>query len=134
MTRKDVISKISKLERLAAKAGTPHEAASARAAAEDLKKKHAISDRELSVGGKAAALDDLILKLRAYALRHPDMPPPVVDTIDRFRNESKEEDKAKALETIVNVARVGSLFLGRKGMGPVKDIIDETLKQHGVTI
>lgn len=134
MTKKEAITKISKLERLAAKAGSPSEAANAQRAIEDLKKKHGITDRELKVGAKAEAFDDLVGRLEAYARTQPQLPAPVFDVLSGVKSKTNEEDKAKALENFVNVVRIASLLLGPKNMGPIKEIVDKTLQQHSLVI
>lgn len=136
MTKKEAITKISKLERLAAKAGSPQEAANARRAVEDLKKKHGITDRELQVGAKAEAFDDLVGRLDAYARSQTrqSLPASVFEVLGTVKSKTSEEDKTKALETLVGVVRVGAFLFGSKGMGPVKEIVEETLKRHSLTI
>lgn len=134
MTKKEVITKISKLERLAAKAGSPQEAANARRAVADLKKKHQITDKELQVGAKAEAFDDLVGSLDAYvrSQTRQSMPAPVFEVLSKIKSDMKEDDKANSLEKLVGVVRVASFLVG--GMGPIKKIVDETLKKHDLTI
>jgi len=136
MTKREAITKISKLERLAAKAGTPQEAANARRAVEDLKKKHGITDRELQMGAKGDAFDDLVGRLDAYARSQTrqSLPASVFEVLGTIKSKTTEEDKAKALENLVGVVRVGSFLFGSKGMGPIKEIVEETLKRHSLTI
>jgi hypothetical protein len=136
MTKKEAISKISKLERLAAKAGSPQEASNARRAIADLKKKHEISDKELQVGTKAEAFDDLVGRLDAYARSQTrqSLPAPVFEVLSKIKTDMKEDDKANALEKLVGAVRIASFLIGSKGMGPVKTIVDETLKKHDLTI
>jgi hypothetical protein len=136
MTKKDAINKISKLERLAAKAGSPQEAANARRAVEDLKKKHSITDRELQLGAKSDAFDDLVGRLDAYARSQTKqaLPNSVFEVLSKVKSDTNEDDKARALENLVGVVRVASFFFGKSGMGPVKDIVEETLKRHALTI
>jgi hypothetical protein len=133
MTKREAITKISKLERLAAKANS-HEAANARRAIEDLKKKHGVTDRELKVGVKADAFDDLVGRLEAYARTQSQLPAPVFEVLSKVKSDTKEEDKAKALENLVNIVRVATLLFGSKGMGAVKEIVDKTLEQHSLII
>jgi hypothetical protein len=136
MTKKEAITKISKLERLAAKAGSAAEASNARRAIDDLKKKHGITERELQVGTKADAFDDLVGRLDAYARSQTrqSLPASVFEVLGTIKSKTAEEDKANALEKLVGVVRVGAFLFGSKGMGPIKEIVEETLKRHSLTI
>jgi len=134
MTKAEAIKKISKLNKLAEKAGTPQEAETARRAAEDLRRKHSISERELQLRAKAAAFDDLVGRLDAYARTQSQLPAPVFEVLSKIKSDTKEEDKANVLEKVVNMVRVGALLLSRKSMGPVKEIVEETIRRHGLTI
>jgi hypothetical protein len=136
MTKREAITKISKLERLAAKAGSPQEASNARRAVEDLKKKHGITDRELQIVGKADAFDDLVGRLDAYARSQTrqSLPASVFEVLGTIKSKTAEDDKAKALDNLVGVVRVGAFLFGTAGMGPIKEIVEETLKRHSLTI
>jgi hypothetical protein len=136
MTKKEAILKISKLEKLANKAGTPQEAANARSVIDDLKKKHSITDGEIQLGAKVDAFDDLVGRLDAYVRSQTkqQLPAPVFEVLSKIKTSTNEEDKAKALKTIVDAVRFTSLLFGTKGMGPIKEIIEETIKKHSLTI
>lgn len=134
MTKDDAKGKVSKLLRLAEKAGTPQEADSARRTAAEIKKKYGITDEELSLGTKAAAFDDLVGKLDAHARRHPEMPPAVFEVLTKMKTDMSEDDKAASLVKLVGTIRVAALFLGSKKMGGVKEVVEDALRRYSLTI
>lgn len=130
MTREEAAEKVAKLWRLAEKAGTPAEAETAKKTALKLVKEHNLTDRELSMGSRAAAFDDLMSALDTYVSGQP-VPVIVREVIDRMKKDTKKEDKADALGKFVVGLRAASLFVDVRG---IKTIVEEVLKKHGVTI
>jgi hypothetical protein len=134
MTREEAAVKVAKLRRLAEKAGTPAEADSARKMADKLMKEHGLTEVELSKGSRAAAFDELLDRLNAYAQKN-DIPFAVLEVFERIKKEKTDGDKSAALEKVVGGIRLASLFLGwDKTVKGVKTIIDEVLAKHQVTI
>jgi hypothetical protein len=133
MTKTEAILKVRKLRKLAEKNESPGEASSAIATAKDLCRKHNLTEADLTVGTKAEAFDDLIERLDAYTKTRRELPDSIAYVLERMKRDMKEEEKSSALEQVVAAARIGSIFLGKK-MGPVKEIVEETLRRHSLVI
>ena len=134
MTKKEALVRVTKLRRLAERAGSPQEAANARRAIADVCRTHSLSEADITIGTKAEAFDDLMGRLDAVTKGNKDLPHAVAEVLAHLKADMKEEEKAGALEKTVAAVRVGALFLGRKKMGALKDVVEETLKRHSLVI
>lgn len=133
MTRQEAVVKINKLRRLAARAGSPQEAENAKRTASEIRVKFGLTENDLAVSAKAEAFDDILGRIDAHARKSPDLPPPVFEVISGIKKETSEEDKAKGLEKLVGIVRIGALLFGGK-IRPIKSIIEDVLKKHELTI
>ena len=133
MTKKEAVRKVRKLRKLAENNRSPDETSSALTAARDLCKKYNLTDTDLAQGTKAEAFDELIQKLDTYTKTRRELPESIAYILERLQRDMKEEEKSTALEQVVAAVRIGSIFLGRK-MGPVKEIVEETLRHHSLII
>lgn len=136
MTRLEAMEKVAKLKRLAKRAGSPAEAENARGAAHKIVAKYQLTPRELASGAKANALDDLLGALDSFVKgQREKVPAAVLDVIERVKRDTKPEEKADALEKLVGATRVVAMFFGhRDDVSRIRDIIEQTLQQHEITI
>ena len=141
MTKKEASEKVAKLLRLAKGSSNPHEAATAKAQAELLMKKHGLTASDLAAGQKAAAFDDLIDQVHEYVQKHPDVPEGlfgtasvITDVIMKTKGIAAT-DKAVAFDKIVGGTRfVFFIFGDNPWVAGIKTIVDGTLKNHEITI
>lgn len=130
MTRSKAAEKVASIRRLAERAGTEAEADNAKRAAERLIKEHGLTEVEISLGSLAAAFDDLMNEMDTFT-RKNSAPAVVLEVIQKAKKDTKPEDKADALRKIVIAVRAISLFTD---ISKVKNVIDDVLRKHGVTV
>lgn len=131
MTRLEAMIKISKLRTLASQSNNAGEAESARRRVAELMKKHGIGESDLHVLSKAAAMDEILTKVGELA-RSNELPPAVGEVISRIKKDANEEDKARALDSIVLSVKMASLIVNRKKIGPLRDAISRALETQGL--
>lgn len=134
MTKAEAAERVAKLRRLAEKNDNAAEAASAKKRADKLVEEFKLTETELSLGGRAAAFDDLVDELDRFVRKH-DVPAAVLETIEMVKSKTDKENKADMLGKIVAGVRTVSLFfIFNKDVKGIKDTVDAVLKKHGVTI
>lgn len=133
MTRDEAISKVRKIRNQARGNDSAPEAATARKLADELMKKHGLKEADLMADSKTLAFEELLAELESYS-RSKSLPPAVSEAISMFKKEMSPPEKADALEKIVTVVRIGSLFMGKKHMGPIKEILEATLRKHEIVV
>lgn len=135
MTKKEAIAKVVKLRRLASGNASKPEADSARSHAARICKENDLTEGDLSTGARVEAFDDLVERLDHYAKVHgKDLPGAAVDVLGMVKSKFKEEDKVAALEKLVGAVRIASFLMGRSAMGGIKDVVEEVLQKHGVSV
>lgn len=135
MTRAEAAKRVGKLRNLAARAGTPAEAATARQRADDLVKQFILTETELSIGARARAFDEVLDRLDAFVKANRDkLPSPILDIASKIK-ETSEEEKASTLTKLVNATRFTAMFLGgNKTVAGLKEIVDSALRNQDVVI
>ena len=127
--------------RLAKGSPNPHEAANARTQAEKLVREHSLTEEDLTSGVRAAAFDDLVDTLHAFARNHPALPEGIfgtsaiiTDVLNRIKN-IKETEKSYWLGCITGTIRTASLIGGDSpSIRVLKKILDDTLRKHDVAV
>jgi arginine utilization protein RocB len=134
MTKSEALEKIRKLQAVAKSTSSREEAENAKRRCEELCKKYSISKEDLALALHVAAFDDLAERLESFARIRSDLPPIVSETIEKMRKGMSQKEKADMLGKVVGGVRIGSMLLGRAKMGPIKEIVDETLRRHEIVI
>jgi len=133
MTRNEAITKVRKMRNQAKGNNSPAEAATARRLSDELMKKHGLKESDLMADSKTLAFEELLAELESYS-RSKSLPPAVAEAVGMLKKDMSNKEKADALEKIVTVVRIGSLFIGKKHMGPIKEILEETLRKHEIIV
>ena len=141
MTKKEAAEKVAKLICLAKRSSNPHEAQTAKTQAEKLTKEHGLTEADLETGEFAAAFDDLVDDVQKYVAGHPAIPQGlfnssaiITDVLHKIKNLG-EVDKATRLRQITSLVRATSFIAGdRPVISSLKNILDTTLKNHGLSI
>lgn len=133
MTREEAIAKVVKLRNQAKGGSSPSEAASAMKIASELMAKYKLTEMDLGTDRKTVAFEELLAELESYS-RSQELPPSVAEAVSMLKKNMTPVEKAKALEKITGAVRIGAFFLGKKQMGPIKDIIERTLRKHEIVI
>lgn len=141
MTKKDAAEKVAKLMRLAKGSSNPHEAETAKAQAEKLASEHGLTESDLLAGEFAAAFDELVDGVQKFVAGHPSIPQGlfnssaiITDVLHKIKNIG-ETDKATKLRQITTVVRTASFIAGDQPViSGLKNILDTTLKNHGLSI
>jgi hypothetical protein len=141
MTKKDAAEKVAKLMKLAHGSTNPNEAATAKSQAEKLVSEHGLTDNDLMSGEMAAAFDDLVDSLQKVVASHPALPPGlfnssaiITDVLHKIKNIG-DADKTIRLRQITTLVRTAAFIAGDKPIvAEIKAVLDNTLKNHGLTI
>ena len=133
MTRDEALAKIVKLRNQAKGNSSTSEAANALKIASELMAKYRITEEDLAGDRKTVAFDELLAELDTYS-RSRELPPSVAEAISMLKKNMSPAEKANALQKIVGIARVGAFFMGSKTLGPVKEIIERTLRRHEIVL
>lgn len=136
MNRSEAVTKVLKLRNLAARAGSPAEADTARRTASKFVQEFSLTEKELSIGNKARAFDDLASRLYSFLHKHSgEIPSSVGDLLPTIKRKTEDTEKAAGLDKIVTGIRVVSMFLGHvKAVQDLKNIIETVLREHDVTV
>jgi hypothetical protein len=141
VTRKSASEKVAKLLKLAKSSTNPHEASTARSQANKLIEEHGLTDADLIGGEMSAAFDDLVDSVKKAIAQHPAIPDGlfgslgIVDQVlDKIKNIG-DSDKATRLKQITTLIRTASFIAGSQPIvAEIKTILDNTLKNHGLSL
>jgi hypothetical protein len=132
VNKEEAITKVRKLQNQAKGTNSSHEAETARKLADELMKKHGLVERDLVAPAKVLAFEELLAELESLS-RSKELPPAVSEALGMLKKNMTNEEKTDALEKIVAIVRVGSLFFGKK-MRVIKDVVEATLQKHEVAV
>ena len=133
MTREEAVAKIRKLRNKAKSTNSPAEAASARKIANEMMTKWGLEESDLAADAKTLAFEELLDKLESYAAGK-ELPAAAREAIIMLRKEMSAAEKADVLTNVVWIVRTGALFSSNKEVKEIKNIVEETLHNHQVSV
>jgi hypothetical protein len=141
VTRKAASEKVAKLMKLAKGSTNEHEASAARSQATKIIEEHDLTDADLMSGEMSAAFDDLVDSVQKAIAQHPAVPDGlfgtmgILEEILRKIKNLGDADKATRLKQITTLVRTAAFIAGSQPLvAEIKSILDNTLKNHGLSL